>query len=225
MKWDFTIVDVSTWSSLSAVDVLALEARLVSPSPFEDDDQPQPWVELGGLVTTDGGQVFSFYVQLLDDFLRRRRYEVYPERGYYEPLAQLAGGPNLFIAPWDEPRVLVDAPYFAWSLVDPLLFDSPQIRRRIMWPLRHTDDEMAVLLDLETGYVEEDALRHALRELEGRFGSPLRIAANEAAEAASLMRDSTFLNEPAALFRSHGHCFSPKARRTIREHRGDADPF
>ena len=224
MNWDFTIEDVSTWSSLSAVDVLALDAELASPSPFDNNDQPQPWIELGGLISTDGGHVFSFHIHLLDDFLRRRKYVLHPERSYYEQIPSMDGTPDLFLAPWDEPSILVDAPYFDWSLVDRLLFGSPEIRRRILWPIQHTDDELAVLSDLEAGYTEEDALRHALGELEARFGSPLFIKANEAAEAATLLRDCTFLSEPASLFRAHETRFSRQALRTIVEHRCD-DPF
>lgn len=225
VNWDFAIEEVSVWSSLSAVEVLALESHLASSSPFGQDDQPQPWIELGGLITTDDGRVFSFYVQLLDDFLRRRKYVLHPERGHYEPLGRSVDAPDLFIAPWDEPTILVDAPYFDWSLIDSVLFGPSHIRRRILWPVQHTDDELNVLADLAAGYQEEDALRHALGELEARFGSPLRIQANEAAEAAKLLRDHTFLGGPAGLFRSHGACFSSKARRLIVEYWVDENPF
>lgn len=211
MDWNFEIRHLSVWTGLSAVHDLDLDP---TASPFDDNDPPPPWFELGVFLETDRG-TFTLHVELLDDWLRHRPY-LGPSTGYYEPLLGVEGpAPDLYVAPWDEPSVLVAAEFFDWPLVHRLLHSPPAVRRRILWPRQFAHAEAAVLLELEKQYTVDEAVRHAVDVLEERFGLPLHIGVQEAKEAAGLVRAATFLRQPEMLWKVRGDVFSLSGRRAF----------
>lgn len=224
MDWNFCIADISVWACLSAGEALGLDDLPASPTPFGDGVGSAPWIDLGVAVLAADGQQFSLHVQLLDDFLRRQRYLKDPRAEYFEPLPHLPDAPSVFVAPWERPSLLVDAPYFGWTLIEQLLA-LPAVRRRILWLEAFTDHELEVLTDLERSYSEDDAVRHAFQELERRFGDPPEMRDGDAAEATELLRHDTFLTDPTALLRRHGLCFSHSAREWLLQHWEVAEPF
>jgi len=213
IDWDFDIAVLSTWEGLSAVEVIPDVEPL--PSPFEPDAPEAPWLQLGVLIRATDRQTFSLNVEVLDDFLRHRQYAPHSEEGYYEPLVGVPGYPDLWVAPWREPTVLVDAEWFDWPLVERLLHCPPAIRRRILWPCEHTPQELEALDMLASNYTLDDALQHAVRELEAALGTPLRIDTDNAGAAMKLVRDATFLRDPLALLTSRPGLFSPDGRRAF----------
>lgn len=223
MDWNFGIVEVTLWTGMSAIEVLGLDDEDASASPF--DDQPAPWIELGVLIKTDKDRLLSLHVECLDDFLRLGEYAVYPERRYYELLEGISTSADLYLAPWDEPSVLVDAPSFDWPLIDRLLFTAPEVRRRILWPCHPTEEEVLVLSRLEVGYSADDAIRHAIVALKERFGDPLRIEAQDADQAAQLLRDCTFLGRPTDLFEVEPGVFTPQAKHLLLDCWDIEEPF
>lgn len=232
MDWDFAIARLSVWSVLSAVEALPDVEAEPSPTWLHgcndlDDTAPPPWLELGLLAEATDRQCFSLHVELLDDFVRHRGYALEAMRRYYEPLSGVAHTAGLYLAPWDEPSVLVDDEYFDWRLVERLLFSPPAIRRRIMWPTTHSLQELAVLDELEADYTVQDAVRHAIEQLETRFGRPLCLEPLQAKEAARLVRDATFLHDPAALLDACPEAFSPVVRRRMNSwwHALSNEPF
>lgn len=131
--WDFHVVDVTTWSSDWAGDVLGLDPDVSSFSPFGPDAAPQPWVELGGLIRTDADVLLSFYVMPLQTFISRRRYEASPIRQRVELILARPGAPALYVGPYDdEPTSLVDAEWFDMNVIDAIVFAEPRVRRRLL---------------------------------------------------------------------------------------------
>lgn len=219
MDRDFEIRHLSVWEGSSAVHDLDL---VPEASPFDDDDLAPPWFELGVFIETDSG-AFTLHVEVMNDWLRHRQYQSSTRR-YYEQL-DMPGAPSLYLAPWDEPSVLVDAEYFAWPFVECLLHSPPAVRRRILWPRQYSQNEVAVLLDLETQYTADEALCHAIEVLEEKFGKPLRIGVQEAREAADLVRAATFLREPQLLWNARRDVFSPAGRRAFTTRWSTPEPF
>ncbi len=142
---------------MPAVECRDLDPALARPSPFEEDGE-QPWMELGLTISADDDRLYTLYIQLLEDFLHHRQYVSEPTKRYYEPLRGVRETPPLFLSPWEEPWVLVDAEYFDMDLVDRLLFSQPEVRRRIMLPFALTPAEEALLSKLAEVFPPEEGL-------------------------------------------------------------------
>jgi hypothetical protein len=226
VDWDFTVARASTWTALPASEVLFDVEELVLPTLLDTDDPPPPWLDVGLTVESTDRRRFSLQVRLLDDFVRHSAYALHSERRYFEPLAGFDYADSLYLAPWDEPVVLVEAEMFGWPLIERLLFSPAAIRKRILLPCDFSAQEQQVLAGLDDCYSQEEAVRHAVDLLQQRFGMPLRLDIEEINEALRLMRAGTFLEDVALLLTMHPDVFSSDAQGVIEERWREADhPF